>query len=75
MLDESEFLSPYGIRSLSRYHQEHPMVLQLGGQEYRLDYEPGESRTDLFGGASHLTGWTGLIAHILFNLDERARPA
>ena len=75
MLDESEFLSPCGIRSVSRYHQEPPIVLELGGQEYRLDYEPGESRTDLFGGASHQTGWTGLIAQILFNLDGRARPA
>jgi hypothetical protein len=58
MLDEDEFLSPYGIRSVSRYHLEHPMVMQLDGQEYRLDYEPGESTTDLFGGNSN---WRGPI--------------
>ena len=46
MLDEDEFLSPYGVRSVSRYHQDHPLVLQLDGQEYRLDYEPGESQTE-----------------------------
>jgi hypothetical protein len=58
MLDENEFLSPFGIRSVSRYHLEHPMVMQLDGQEYRLDYEPGESTTDLFGGNSN---WRGPI--------------
>ena len=58
MLDENEFLSPYGVRSVSRYHQDHPLVLQLDGQEYRLDYEPGESQTDLFGGNSN---WRGPI--------------
>jgi hypothetical protein len=40
MLDESEFLSPYGLRSLSRYHQEHPLVLDFDGPTSRLDYEP-----------------------------------
>ena len=39
MLDENEFLSPYGVRSVSRYHQNHPLILNLDGQEYRLDYE------------------------------------
>ncbi|MFN7986652.1 MAG: glucosidase [Thermoanaerobaculia bacterium] len=58
MLDEDEFLSPHGIRSVSRHHKDNPMVLHLGGQEYRLDYEPGESRTDLFGGNSN---WRGPI--------------
>ena len=58
MLDEDEFLSPYGVRAVSRYHQDHPLVLQLDGQEYRLDYEPGESTTDLFGGNSN---WRGPI--------------
>ena len=43
MLDENEFLSPYGVRAVSRYHRDHPLVLNLDGQEYRLDYEPGES--------------------------------
>jgi hypothetical protein len=58
MLDENEFLSPYGVRAVSRYHRDHPLVLNLGGQEYRLDYEPGESITNLFGGNSN---WRGPI--------------
>ncbi len=58
MLDESSFLSPYGIRSVSRYHAEHPFVLNLDGQEYRVDYEPGESTTGVFGGNSN---WRGPI--------------
>jgi len=58
MLDENEFFSPYGIRALSRYHAENPYVLELGGTEHRVDYEPGESRTNLFGGNSN---WRGPI--------------
>jgi hypothetical protein len=58
MLDENEFLSPYGIRSVSRYHLDHPLVMKIDGQQYRLDYEPGESSTDLFGGNSN---WRGPI--------------
>ncbi|MGH9730360.1 MAG: MGH1-like glycoside hydrolase domain-containing protein [Candidatus Acidiferrales bacterium] len=56
MLDENEFLSPYGIRSLSKYHQEHPFVLTLDGEEHRVDYEPAESTTALFGGNSNWRG-------------------
>ena len=56
MLDEKEFLSPYGIRSLSAYHRDHPLVLQMCGQERRIDYEPGESTTGLFGGNSNWRG-------------------
>lgn len=56
MLDEEEFLSPYGIRSLSRYHREHPWALRLDGEEFRIDYEPAESRTGLFGGNSNWRG-------------------
>ena len=56
MLDESEFLSPYGLRSLSLYHQEHPLVLDFDGRTCRLDYEPGESRSGLFGGNSNWRG-------------------
>jgi hypothetical protein len=58
MLDESEFLSPYGIRAVSRIHRDHPYVLQANGAEYRVDYEPGESSTALFGGNSN---WRGPI--------------
>jgi hypothetical protein len=56
MLDESEFLSPYGIRSLSKYHGEHPYVHVYNNTEYRVDYEPGESRTAMFGGNSNWRG-------------------
>jgi len=56
MLDEEEFLSPYGIRSLSKYHKKNPYVLKLEGTEYRVDYEPAESTTGLFGGNSNWRG-------------------
>jgi len=58
MLDEREFLSPYGIRALSRFHLEHPYILGLDGHIHRVDYEPAESCTDLFGGNSN---WRGPI--------------
>jgi hypothetical protein len=58
MLDENEFLSPFGIRAVSRHHREHPYVLPLDGHEHRVDYEPGESSTGLFGGNSN---WRGPI--------------
>ncbi len=58
MLDENEFLSPYGIRSLSRFHEQHPYVFNVGGQEYRVDYLPAESNTGMFGGNSN---WRGPI--------------
>jgi hypothetical protein len=56
MLDEDEFLSPHGIRGLSRYHRDHPFVLRVDGQEYRVDYEPAESTTGIFGGNSNWRG-------------------
>jgi hypothetical protein len=56
MLDEREFLSPYGIRALSRYHKDHPYVLPVMGREHRVDYEPAESGTGLFGGNSNWRG-------------------
>jgi hypothetical protein len=56
MLDENEFLSPYGIRSLSKFHERNPYVLNVGGQEYRVDYLPGESNTGMFGGNSNWRG-------------------
>jgi hypothetical protein len=58
MLDEAEFLSPYGIRAVSQYHRAHPYVLHVNGTEHRVDYEPAESSTDLFGGNSN---WRGPI--------------
>ena len=58
MLDESEFLSPYGIRAISRYHLDHPYKLPVNGTDYRVDYEPAESSTGLFGGNSN---WRGPI--------------
>src|SRR5579872_5062398 len=56
MLDENEFLSSHGIRGISRYHKDHPFVLKLDGQEYRVDYEPAESTNGLFGGNSNWRG-------------------
>jgi hypothetical protein len=56
MLDEREFLSPYGIRALSRYHKDHPYVLPVMGREHRVDYEPAEYGTGLFGGNSNWRG-------------------
>src|SRR6516162_5662111 len=58
MLDENEFLSHYGIRSLSRYHAEHPYVFNAGGQEFRVSYLPAESDSGMFGGNSN---WRGPI--------------
>jgi hypothetical protein len=67
MLDENEFLSPYGIRSLSRYHAEHPYVFSVGGQEYRVGYLPAESDTGMFGGNSNWRGpvWMPVNALII----------
>jgi hypothetical protein len=56
MLDENEFLSPYGVRSLSKHHQQAPYRIAVDGVEYRVDYEPGESQTGLFGGNSNWRG-------------------
>ena len=58
LLDENEFLAPYGIRSLSRYHRDHPYVFKFGKEEHRVDYTPGESDSGLFGGNSN---WRGPI--------------
>jgi hypothetical protein len=58
MLDDNEFLSPYGIRGISRYHHDHPFILRAEGQEYGVKYEPAESTTTIFGGNSN---WRGPI--------------
>ena len=67
----SEFLSPYGIRSLSRYHAEHPYVFHVGDQEYRVSYLPAESDTGMFGGNSN---WRGPI-WMPVNAPDHPRPA
>jgi Glycosyl hydrolase family 63 C-terminal domain len=56
MLDETEFLSPYGVRALSRYHLDHPYEVHVNGQVNRVDYEPAESTSGLFGGNSNWRG-------------------
>jgi hypothetical protein len=58
MLDETEFLSPHGIRALSRYHEDHPYEVQLNGHTSKVDYEPAESNSGVFGGNSN---WRGPI--------------
>jgi hypothetical protein len=58
LLDEREFLAPHGVRSLSRVHLEQPFVLEVAGQQYRVDYTAGESTTAMFGGNSN---WRGPI--------------
>ena len=73
LLDEDEFLGPHGIRSLSRYHLEHPFVFLVGGQEYKVQYLPSESNTGMFGGNSNWRGpvWmpiNALIVRALLNL-------
>ena len=56
MLDETEFLSPHGIRSLSKFHEQNPFILPVNGDNHRVDYEPAESRTGMFGGNSNWRG-------------------
>jgi hypothetical protein len=73
LLDENEFLGPYGIRSLSRYHQDHPFVFHIGDQAYTVSYLPAESNTGMFGGNSNWRGpvWmpvNALIVRGLLNL-------
>lgn len=72
MLDEKEFLSPYGIRSVSYFHKDHPYILEAGGSTYRMDYEPGVSHTKLFGGNSNWRGpiWFPLNFLIIESLQK-----
>ena len=73
LLDENEFLGPYGIRSLSKYHLDHPFVFRVGDQEFKVQYLPAESNTGMFGGNSNWRGpvWmpvNTLIIRALLNM-------
>ena len=65
MLDENEFLGPHGIRSLSLYHLEHPYAINVGGQEYKVQYLPAESNTGMFGGNSNWRGPVWMPVNVL----------
>lgn len=72
MLDENEFLGPHGIRSISKFHEQHPYVLHVGGQEYRVNYLPAESDTGMFGGNSNWRGpvWMPVNVMIIRALQQ-----
>jgi hypothetical protein len=67
MLDENEFLGPYGIRSISKYHEKNPYVLHVNGEEFRVDYLPAESNTGMFGGNSNWRGPVWMPVNMLIN--------
>jgi hypothetical protein len=72
VLDESEFLSPFGVRSLSRVHRDAPFVMHVNGDEYRVAYDPAESTTGLFGGNSNWRGpvWFPLNYLLIESLER-----
>ncbi len=72
VLNENEFLSDYGIRALSRYHRDHPYMLKFDGQAHTIDYEPGDSTTDQFGGNSNWRGpvWMPLNFLLIESLQK-----
>ncbi|MGW5240124.1 MGH1-like glycoside hydrolase domain-containing protein [Monashia sp. NPDC004114] len=75
VFDEDEFLSPHGLRALSRYHLDHPVWLELAGAEVSVDYEPAESRSGMFGGNSNWRGpvWMPVNYLLVRNLQRYAR--
>ncbi len=72
MLDEQEFLGPYGIRSVSKWHEQHPYVVDVGGKEYCVSYQPAESDTGMFGGNSNWRGpvWFPMNVLLIRSLFE-----
>ena len=72
MLDEAEFLSPHGVRALSKAHQDHPYVLKDGGARFSIGYEPGEGSTAAFGGNSNWRGpiWMPINILLIDSLRE-----
>jgi len=72
LFDEDEFLSPHGVRSLSRYHREHPFVFYVGDNQYRVDYQPADSTTATFGGNSNWRGpvWAPINALVIRTLMQ-----
>ena len=65
MLDEDEFFGPHGIRALSKYHEQHPFVFNIGGHEYKVQYLPAESNTGMFGGNSNWRGPVWMPVNVL----------